>query len=519
MLSETERAFLFKNQRFQKIISQESIRLWFFHKKCQIQTFDVMDFQGIPMTQKLQMLLTLYPDEFNAHLISLTTTENEIALIYQNGQLQNMIGQSKQVLFWKAIPDLEIKKYNTVEHPFLPYAVDQAIRKTESPILKAAGLKTKTLTLGQDKLAFVFKEEQLIQVLNTGLYRFWDQSNTLNLEIIDIANPLMIGYNPRLLSLVDTYPTLFQDFILEWTTASNEVGLVYEKHILKDIISPSKRGVYWQNQALNMTKITFEEGQEIEPKLARALRQPRDLLLQEAVKNTVFAVDISDQHIGFLMRDDTIQQALTKGHYAWWTFNHKMAVKQIDLRLQTMDISGQEILTKDRVSLRINLFATWQVVDAAKVIEMLTDHIDYLYRELQLALRTVVSTKTLDELLEDKNLLNQDVLNIASKKIMSFGIALKSTGVKDVILPGEMKDILAKVVEAQKIAEANLIKRREETQATRSLHNTAKVMENNPTLLRLKELEVLEKITSKISNLNVYGGLDGVLNDLVKLRN
>jgi len=67
------------------------------------------------------------------------------------------------------------------------------------------------------------------------------------------------------------------------------------------------------------------------------------------------------------------------------------------------------------------------------------------------------------------------------------------------------------------LAEANLIRRREETQATRSLHNTAKVMEGNSTLLRLKELEVLERITSQISTLNVYGGLDGVMNDMVKL--
>ena len=94
---------------------------------------------------------------------------------------------------------------------------------------------------------------------------------------------------------------------------------------------------------------------------------------------------------------------------------------------------------------------------------------------------------------------------------------LKTVGARDIVLPGEMKAILAKVVEAEKLAEANLIRRREETQATRSLHNTAKVMEGNATLLRLKELEVLERITAQISVLNVYGGLDGVMNDMVKI--
>lgn len=99
-----------------------------------------------------------------------------------------------------------------------------------------------------------------------------------------------------------------------------------------------------------------------------------------------------------------------------------------------------------------------------------------------------------------------------------MGIQIQSVGVKDIILPGEMKVILTKVVEAEKVAQANLIKRREETAATRSLLNTAKVMENNPTALRLKELEVLEKVTEKIGNISVYDGLEGLLKKLVRIK-
>jgi regulator of protease activity HflC (stomatin/prohibitin superfamily) len=90
--------------------------------------------------------------------------------------------------------------------------------------------------------------------------------------------------------------------------------------------------------------------------------------------------------------------------------------------------------------------------------------------------------------------------------------------VKDIILPGDMKLILAKVVEAEKVAQANGIRRREETSATRSLLNTAKVMEDNPTALRLKELETLEKVTEKIDKISVFGGLEGLMKDLVKIR-
>ncbi len=92
---------------------------------------------------------------------------------------------------------------------------------------------------------------------------------------------------------------------------------------------------------------------------------------------------------------------------------------------------------------------------------------------------------------------------------------VRSVGVKDVILPGAMKDILNKVIEAEKVAQANVVKRREETAATRSLLNTARLMDDNPTLLRLKELEILEKVTEKVDRLTVFGGLDGILNDTV----
>ncbi|MCB0331646.1 MAG: hypothetical protein KDD70_18370, partial [Bdellovibrionales bacterium] len=109
-------------------------------------------------------------------------------------------------------------------------------------------------------------------------------------------------------------------------------------------------------------------------------------------------------------------------------------------------------------------------------------------------------------------------LEYIREKVEQFGIEVQNVGAKDIILPGEMKTILNQVVEAEKEAQANAIKRREETGATRSLHNTAKMMENNPTLLRLKELEVLEKVTEKIDSMTVFGGLEGVLKDLVKVR-
>src|SRR6266481_525447 len=157
-------------------------------------------------------------------------------------------------------------------------------------------------------------------------------------------------------------------------------------------------------------------------------------------------------------------------------------------------------------------------IDTVPLRTKVAKYSDYLYRELQYGLRKVVSAKTLDELLGDKASLDGDIFAYVRGRVSELGIEVLGVGIKDVILPGEMKEILNSVVQAEKAAQANIIRRREETNATRSALNTAKLIEDNPILMRLKELEALEKVTEKIDKLTVFGGLDGVLNQLVKLR-
>jgi regulator of protease activity HflC (stomatin/prohibitin superfamily) len=235
------------------------------------------------------------------------------------------------------------------------------------------------------------------------------------------------------------------------------------------------------------------------------------------VVNYVYLTEVADNHVGLLIVDGALVQTLKPGLHVYWKFNRTVKVEQVDLRVQAMEVSGQEILTKDKVSLRVNLSASYQITDPVKARSSLTDFADHLYRELQFALRQVIGTRTLDALLGNKDELDRAVHDAVRAKVGEHGIDVRSVGVKDVILPGEMKNILNQVVEAEKAAQANVIKRREETAATRSLLNTARLMEDNPTLLRLKELEVLEKVTEKVDKLTVFGGLDGVLKDTVRI--
>jgi regulator of protease activity HflC (stomatin/prohibitin superfamily) len=376
----------------------------------------------------------------------------------------------------------------------------------------------KKIIIAEIQKGLLFKEQQFIKILPAGVHKFWDWQNQYQVQLVNITNTLQEEVSKDILHLATLHTEAFADVLMPWETSEQEVGLVYQKNVLKDIKAPGQRGAYWQTQEeIRIEKVDISQEFTLPKKLAALLANVKEDLLRRAVSSAIIMATVPENHVGFLNVDGETVSTLTTGTHVWWRFNRNISVTLYDGRLQNMEVNGQEILTKDRVSLRVNLSATWQIKQPEVVKAQLADAKDYLYRELQLALRTIVSTQTLDELLADKNSLNKQISAIVAEKAAAYGIEVKTVGARDIVLPGEMKAILTQVVEAQKLAEANLIKRQEETQATRSLHNTAKVMEGNPVLLRLKELEILEKITARINTLNVYGGLDGVMNDMVKL--
>ena len=132
---------------------------------------------------------------------------------------------------------------------------------------------------------------------------------------------------------------------------------------------------------------------------------------------------------------------------------------------------------------------------------------------MQLALRAFVGNYTLDELLERKENIAAAILESTKTQVTKLGVKVLNCGIRDIILAGDMKEIMNQVLIAQKKAQANTITRREETASTRSLLNTAKLMEENTMLCKLKEMEYVEKIADKIGEITVSGN-DGVLGQL-----
>lgn len=380
----------------------------------------------------------------------------------------------------------------------------------------------KIITVAENQRIFVFKNQQFMSVLTPGKHAFWDIKNQLEFMTFDINDLYFSAPNSERLYQRNSD---IAEHITHWQLKNNEVGLLYVNDLLKGVVAPSEHIYLWKDAGdIRIETIAIDQHIAVDEHILflinRAGANNASRLIRS--ESTVAIKPIADltvkkDHIGLLYINGQLTKHLAPGQHGFWQFNHAIELKQFDCRTVQLEISGQEILSKDRVSLRINLSASIKVHDPELAARSVDKVDDYVYKTLQLALREAVGTKSLDDILLDKLYINETVKELVIERLTDIGVTLMNVGVKDIILPGEIKAILNQVVEAQKAAEANVIKRREETAATRSLHNTAKMMENNPTLLRLKELESLEKVSEKINNLTVYGGLEGLMNNAIKI--
>jgi hypothetical protein len=370
---------------------------------------------------------------------------------------------------------------------------------------------TKRVVIGDGERGLVYRNRQFERVLAAGVYRFFDPLQRVEVRTFSLASPEYTGRDVDVL-VASLGESLSGNFVLA-DIGADEVGLVSRNGKLEDVLAPGSRRLYWRGLVVvEVQRVSLAEGLEVDPQVARRLRQLGTL------SRVAVTAEVPAESAGLVFVDGTLARTLAPGAYAFWNFQKNVSAEVIELRVQSVEVSGQELLTKDKVSLRVNLAASMRVTDPVAARTKVAKFGDHLYRELQYGLRKAVSSKTLDELLGDKASLDADIFAYVRGQVGAFGVEVLGVGVKDVILPGKMKEILNGVVQAEKSAQANVIRRREEANTARSLLNTAKLIEDSPVLMRLKELEALEKVTEKIDKLTVFGGLDGVLKQLVTLK-
>ena len=247
--------------------------------------------------------------------------------------------------------------------------------------------------------------------------------------------------------------------------------------------------------------------------------------VDESVPTYIFAsilpsyytkIEVAEYQKARLYFNRKFERILDAGTYYFWNTAVKVEAEYVDTRLTQMDITGQELLTADKVSLRVNFVCNYRITDYVRILTEIDDFEEQLHVTAQLALREYVGKYKLDEILENKEQMSEFITAKLKAKEKSLFLEIADAGVKDIILPGEIREIMKMVLIAEKRAQANVITRREEVASTRSLLNTAKLMDENKTLYKLKELEYVERICENVGNINV-NGTGNILSQLTEL--
>lgn len=350
----------------------------------------------------------------------------------------------------------------------------------------------------------VFRDGDFVRLLGPGWY--WTLGLRLRRRVVERFSTLDVRFEHDLIDVLVADARL-RDALHVLDLDDNQRALVWQDGRLREIVGPG-RHAFWRTPY----ELRFEVFNIDEPRFTHA---KLDAVLGLPGGNRWFEVAlVPTEHRALLKRDGRLVEVLDPGRYVFWRRAEKLQVEHVDLREQLCDVSGQDIMTRDKVTLRVNLLVTYRVRDAARAVTSTGDYGATLYREAQLALRAAVGGRTLEELLTGKETVGDELRVALGQRAGTFGAEIIGVGLRDLILPGEMKQILNQVILAEKQAQANLIRRREETAAARSQANTAKLLAENPTLARIKELEALQEILAGARATFVFG--QGELTDQIR---
>lgn len=203
----------------------------------------------------------------------------------------------------------------------------------------------------------------------------------------------------------------------------------------------------------------------------------------------VVKVVVQQFETGLLYRNGKFRRRVGPGAYR--LLKTRSRIVPVDLRRRVVVVPGQEVLSADNVAVKASVAVTYEVEDPEAAVHRVQSFAEALYIAVQLALRSAVGERKIDELLERRAEIGRDLQAPVTAEAAALGLKVRSVELRDITFPGEIKRIFAEVVRAQKEGQAALERARGETAALRNLANAAKMMEDNPMLLNLRVLQSL----------------------------
>ncbi len=280
-----------------------------------------------------------------------------------------------------------------------------------------------------------------------------------------------------------------------------------------------------------------------------------------------YEILIKDTHRGLLYEDGKFIRILEAGRYeilpprnvSFLPRRPLTEVTLVDMRERDLTIKGQEILTADKVALRVSIVVQFRVTNPLAAIHQVSSYEDRLYSDVQLAARRSLASMTLEQILTNRNQLNEDILRDVKGEAAGYGVDILRADVKDIIFPGNLQEIMNRVLAAECMSQAQLVEartkaevqqieaqakagtRRLETEALvetqrraaeseadvqrikteaeiralREREQAARAYTEHPSLLRLTELETLREL-SRSANARIYVNFGGAKQDSEK---
>ena len=366
------------------------------------------------------------------------------------------------------------------------------------------------IVVGDNERVLITRSKRFAQILGPGEYWVFNALRNVTQERFNVRD--LVFASEWADFIVKERQDVAAEYFTVIETSDSQVAVIAVERKVARVITPGKRVLYWRG----VLDVTFDltdvrEAPEVPARLVPALAR----LGRES---GITAALVDEGRRGLLYIDGKLVRELGAGTYAFWNVLGTPRVDVVETRRQTVEVPGQEILTRDKVTIRVNISAVYEVVNAVVARSGAKDVSELLYRTLQIAVRQTLGKRLLEEILAEKVDIDESVSAEVRREMEVFGVRVGSIAIKDIILPGDIREILNQVVTAEKQAQANLIRRREETAATRSLLNTAKLMEENPLLVRLKELETLERVADKVEKITVVGGLNSLLDKTLTIQ-
>jgi regulator of protease activity HflC (stomatin/prohibitin superfamily) len=350
------------------------------------------------------------------------------------------------------------------------------------------------ITINDRERGFLFKNGRFVRMLNPGGH----------------FAPSFLGYKVTTVQIDDDPITdetavaiyekdkNFLDSVAGVDVTDGRIALHYVDGHYKDWLCWKGRHVFWNVFEKHTFKMIDTSDDASIAELSPAILETLPLHVCEKIR-------VEEWEAALLYIDRVFVRRLKPGNHYFWQNGRALSCQRYDMRISQLTISGQEILTHDKVKLRVNFICSYRIVDPVQIGLTLRDYSAEIYAAAQLALREFLGNMRFDDVLENKNSIADEVLKIMKRKEKGLFVEFMNAGMKDIILPGEVQDIMNTVLLAEKRAQANVITRREEVASTRSLLNTARLMDENATLYKLKELEYLERICDKVGSIQVSG--------------